>query len=356
MNQDVLRVYLRVKRELIQALGYKPAATTSLERREKLTNVRFDIKSKYSDSSVIEIFDPRSNKIKGHYFHERNEYRVQDVILEPRQGLIYSSDGELIQESTNWPTSYLYNSFPWNPKRYIQRLCVESAIFLPSSTFGHWLMEDLPLFISVLESNLNSTVLVSRNPPKFVSDLLHILDREIIYLDGPVRVDSLVFIQKNQDSGWPHPRDLETLNNFAPFKAVKSIGIQTKNIYASRLGSKRSPMNEMRIENLFKEHGFEVYQMEKLNLFDEIRLMSETLRLAGVHGSGLANIIWMPPGGTMFDIVNNNYWTEAGHRLAFLKLSKYEFLTYQGTLQEEVNIGVLGTKLKKVLEGNLDFS
>jgi len=217
-------------------------------------------------------------------------------------------------------------------------------------------MEDLPLFISVLESNLNSTVLVSRNPPKFVSDLLDILDREIVYLDGPVRVDSLVFIQKNQDSGWPHPEDLETLNNFAPFKSVKSEVTQSKNIYASRRGSKRSPINEIEIENLFKGYGFEVYQMEKLNLFDEIRLMSETLRLAGVHGSGLSNIIWMPHGGTMLDIVNNNYWTEAGHRLAFLKLSKYEYLTYEGTLQEEVNIGLLETKLKNVLNGNLDFS
>lgn len=356
MNQDILRLYLRVKRELIQALGYSPVATVSLERRERLTNIRFKIQSKYSDSSVIEIFDPRSDKIKGHYFHERNEYHVQDVILEPKQGLIYSSDGELIEESTNWPTSYLYNSFPWNPNRNIQRLRIESAIFLPSSAFGHWLMEDLPLFISVLESNLNSTVLVSRNPPKFVSDLLQILDREIVHLDGPVRVDSLVFIQKNQDSGWPHPRDLETLNNFPPFKAAKSMGARPKNIYASRRGSKRSPINETEIENLFKEHGFEVYQMEKLNLIDEIRLMSETQRLAGVHGSGLSNVIWMPPGGTMLDIVNNNYWTEAGHRLAFLKLSKYEFLTYQGTLQEEVDISVLETKLMKILSGDLDFS
>ena len=355
MDQDTLRIYLRVKRELILALGYVPLATVSLERREKLTSIRYNIQSKYSDSSVIEIFDPRSNKIKGHYFHERNEYHVQDVILEPKQGLIYSNDGELIEESTNWPTSYLYNSFPWNPKKYIKRLRMESAIFLPSSAFGHWLMEDLPLFISVLESNLDSTVLVSRNPPKFVSDLLHTLDREIVYLDGPVRVDSLVFIQKNQDSGWPHPRDLEILNHFAPFEAVKSKGAQSKNIYASRRGSKRSPMNEIEIENLFKGHGFEVHQMEKLNLFDEIRLMSETLRLAGVHGSGLSNIIWMPPGGTMLDIVNNNYWTEAGHRLAFLKLSKYEFMTYQGTLQGEVNIGALETKLKNVLNGNLDF-
>ena len=352
----MLRVFLRVKRELIQALGYVPLNTVSLERREKITNIRFKIQSKYSDSSVIEIFDPRNGKIKGHYFHERNEYHVQDVILEPKQGLIYSSEGELVEESTNWPTTYLYNSFPWNPNRHIHRLHMESAIFLPSSAFGHWLMEDLPLFISVLESNLNSAVLVSRNPPKFVSDLLQILDREIVYLDGPVRVDSLVFIQKNQDSGWPHPRDIETLNNFPPFNAVKSTGARSKNIYASRRGSKRSPMNETGIENLFKVHGFEVYQMEKLNLFDEIRLMSETLRLAGVHGSGLSNIIWMPPGGTMLDIVNNNYWTEAGHRLAFLKLSKYEFLTYQGTFQEKVDLGVLETKLKKIISRDLDFS
>lgn len=348
MKQNTLRVLLKAKRQLASATRYRPSNSVSLNRQEKPNGISFEILASYSEALIAEINDPRSGLNRGHLFEPRNAYVVRNIIFEPRLGLIYSKDGNLIEESTNWPIFQFYNSFPWNPSPRLKKIHLDSAIFLTSSAFGHWLMEDLPLTVFALGLHPKAPILVASNPPKFVSDFLKLIDREVIYLDGPVEVDSLIFVQKNQDSGWPHPKDLETLNQFEPFSLAKSKKSPERKIYTSRQGSKRSPRNEAAIEGLFRDSGFEVFRMETLDLLDEIQLMSETAIIAGVHGSALSNIIWMPHGGLMIDIVNDDYWTEAGHRLAHFKTSTYEYVKYYGAFESEISIVSLENELELI--------
>lgn len=336
MKQNFLRASLKLKRSVVRSVGYKPGNSVSLTRHERSSTVSHEIKGFYSAPFEIEIYDPRSELLRGHYFQGRNAYVLHNVIFEPRLGLVYTSVGDLVEESTNWPIFQFYNSFPWNPKKNLKKITLPSAILLPSSAFGHWLMEDLPLTIFALTLDANAPILVASNPPKYVSDFLKIVDREVIYLDGPVQINSLILVQKNQDSGWPHPKDLETLNQFAPFLSTKQQTIPTRKIYTSRRGSRRSPCNESQIEELFRGYGFEVFQMETLDLLDEVKMMSETSVIAGVHGSSLSNIIWMPRGGAMLDIANDNYWTEAGHRLAHLQESAYHSVIYKGAFNSRI--------------------
>ena len=294
MKQIALRGKMFAKRKIAKALGYHPDRSISLERREKPCHISNEKIETYSDSSATEIYDPRSESLQGHYFQQRNAYLVKDVIIEPKQGLVYSCTGELIEESTNWPIFQFYNSFPWNPKKNITHLHLESVIFLPSSAFWHWLIEDLPLAIFALGINSSSPLLVARNPPKYVSDFLETLDREIIFLDGPVQVNSLIFVEKSQDAGWPHPKDLEVVVNYGPFVQAKQLTPALKRIYISRRASRRSPKNEVEIEEFFQSHNFEIMHLEEFDLVDEIRMMSGVSFIAGVHGAGLANLIWMP--------------------------------------------------------------
>jgi hypothetical protein len=347
MKQSFLRVKMRVKREVMRATGFNPNQIVSIERKERTPSIQHEKIKCYSTPTLLEIFDPRSQKMRGHYFQERNAYLVKDVILEPKQGLVFSKHGELVEESTSWPPSFLYNSFPWNPQRLISRLHVSTAIFLPGTAFGHWLMEDLPLFITALQLSPSAPILIPKSHPKFIADLVKSLDREVIYLNGPVRVDSLILIQKNLDSGWPHPKDIEVLNHFPAFVEAKSKNAPSSRVYASRRGSKRSPENESQIEKLFEEFGFKVFQLEKLNLLEEISLLSSTSVLAGFHGSAHTNVVWMPSGGSVLDIVNENYWTEAGHRLAFLRNCSYDFQIYKGNMNKDVSLSEIRDYLTK---------
>lgn len=341
---------MRIKRNLVSILGFQPGKSVSLIRTQSACKMAYEVQDLYAKSIAVEIFDPRSSKRIGHFFQERSVFELHDVILEPKNGLVFTQDGTLLEESTNWPIHQLYNSFPWNPKNRLKDAQIKSAIFLTSSAFGHWLMEDLPLTIFLLNNNRGLPILVASNPPKYVKDFLDLVDREVIYLDGPVRVKSLIMVQKNQDSGWPHPKDLSTLNSFEPLAAGGDDISPFRKIYASRRGSRRSPSNEDKIENLFIENGFEVHNLENFDLKSEIRLMKETRILAGVHGSALVNNIWMPRGGTMLDIVNENYWTEAGHRLAHLKGCKYSYLVYEGEYNANIELEGVSNTLKALMD------
>ena len=347
MKELNLRILLRAKREVIKLFGFSPIKKVSFVRSEKPPGINFGVLSEYSPASMIEIHDPRSNQVLGHYFQARKTFTARDVILEPRLGLIYSVNGELISESTNWPIGQLYNSFPWNPRNLKKSIEVENALYMPSTPFGHWLMEDLPILLFALSVEPDAPILVLENPPKYVSDFLSLLNRNIIYLQGPVRVKSLIMVQKNQDSGWPHPHDLKILEDFNPFGRMP-LSSPTRKIYASRRNVKRSPKNEIEIEKLFERNGFEIVQMDKLDLLDEIKLMSETCVLAGVHGSALSNVIWMQKGSKVLEIVNENYWTEAGHRLCFLRECQYEPFEYFGEFESEISLASIESWLLKL--------
>jgi len=336
---------MRLKRELVRIFRYHPHNFTSIVRGEKKPFSSVEKIGKYSKALTVEVIDPRSGSIRGHYFNQRDIYRAQDVILEPRQGLIYSSDGKLISESTNWSTSNLYESFPWNPRNIRRKLDVELAINLTSSAFGHWLVEDLASTIYLIEKNPSVPVVISKTRSRYVDELVRFLNCKVIEIDGPTQVSNLLMITKENDSGWMNPKDLEVLEQFQ--NNIQEIAEPNDSkIYATRRSLKRSPINESDIELVFQDYGYEVLKLEELDFISEISLMKNVTHLAGVSGSWQFNSIWMKSQTTMIDIANENYWTELAHRVCDLKKMDYRYLVYQGTYNSEVNL----ESLRKVLD------
>jgi hypothetical protein len=337
---------MRLKREFVSRTGYKPHNFTSINRCEKIPFLDFEQIETYSEGKSLEIFDPRSNRMVGHYFNPRIEALVRNVIVEPKQGLIYTKEGKLISESTNWSTSNLYESFPWNPKRVNHVAPTNLVINLTSSAFGHWLVEDVASSLYLIEKHPEALILVSKKRSRFITELLEFLGREYIESDGPIRVPNLLTVTHQNDSGWMHPRDLQILEKFK--MRIPGETTYGKRIYASRRSLKRSPSNEKEIESLFRDLGFEVLQLENMDLVSEINLMKGVQDLAGVSGSWQFNIIWADKAQSMFDIVNENYWTELAHRVCGMKNVKYNWKVYEGDFNRPVNYGSLKHDLLKI--------
>ena len=189
----------------------------------------------------MEIPDPRNGQLVGHYFQEREVLRIFDVVLEPRQGFVYDKKGSLVTESTSWNSYYAYLCFPWTPRRFIPALKVDNAIPLTSNSYWHWLIEDLPTTIAAMKIFPNSPLLVVKNPPKYVLDFIETIDCEVIFLDGPVKVKSLILVVKQQDSGWPDPGDISTLLEYGPFAQAKSGLCRRSPSGHHRIGARRGP-------------------------------------------------------------------------------------------------------------------
>jgi hypothetical protein len=348
MQTNSLRAKMYFRRKLFQKLQFKPFNSISIHDREKPSDISKEFLANYSQSSTHEEIDFRNGHKRGHYFAERNVYLVKNVILEPRQGILYSEFGKLITESTTWNPLHQYFSFPWNFKKFSRLLEIEEAIVLSSNPYGHWLLEDLPTTIASMNLKPNAPILVSRNHPKYVKDFLATTNRKIHFLDGPTKISSVILVEKSSDSGWLPKADLDTLHNYPPFSAaMKSNSGKRLKIYATRKGLKRSPINEDHIEKLFLKFGFEVYDLARLDLLKEISLLADTEILSGLHGSSFANIIWMKENSMNLEIVNRNYWTEYDLNTKYLGLNlRREKYTYSGEPSGAVPLEELELKLR----------
>jgi hypothetical protein len=85
-----------------------------------------------------------------------------------------------------------------------------------------------------------------------------------------------------------------------------------------------------------------------MDLVSEINLMKGVQDLAGVSGSWQFNIIWADKAQSMFDNVNENYWTELAHRVCGMKNVKYNWKVYEGDFNRPVNYGSLKHDLLKI--------
>ena len=347
MRSLVLRVRMRLKREILSICKYRPHNFTSIVRGEKKPFVHAEKIGNYAPVEVLEVFDPRSGSTRGHFFNQRDVYIATNVILEPRQGLIYTESGSLISESTNWSTSNLYESFPWNPKNVRSALDGEPVINLTSAAFGHWLVEDLASTIFLIEKFPCAAVLVSKTRSRFVDEVIDFLECKIIEIDGPVRLAKLLMVTKQNDSGWMNPKDLQVLENFKK-RIPDSDEIKIDKIYATRRSLMRSPANELQVEEIFKSYGYQVMKLEDLDFISEIQLMKNVTHLAGVSGSWQFNSIWMEPQTTMIDLANENYWTELAHRVCKLKGINYKWLLYEGGFDQKINTEQLRVLLDSI--------
>jgi hypothetical protein len=350
MRQFLLRAHAHIKRRLVALFAYSPQKAVSVTREEKASEIISENLSTFSSERIEVVYDPRCGVEKTHIFEARHCFRLEDVILEPLQGLIYSKFGNLVKESTPWNPYVLYHTFPWNSDRFVKSIDLHSCIYLSSNAYWHWLIEDLPSTIFALEKYPSSPLLVAANCPPYVQDFLNTVDREIIYLDGPVRVKSIMMVSKGQDSGWPHRDDLSILASYNPFKEAQDQEISSNRVYISRRGSRRSPSNEGSIEEVFEDFGFRILRLEEFNLIDEVKVLSGVSFLAGVHGAGLANLVWMKSGSKVLDIANTNYWTESIHRLAHLKEIQYNYYIYDGKVNDAVQIESLKKKVSEILQ------
>ena len=135
-------------------MRFNPNLWTSIYREEREISSPVEIGATFSEPVSIEVFDPRSQINRGYFFNTRVYFVLHKAIVEPFQGLIWTDSKvpELIKESTRWHPYVLQASFPVRPFRTGKKT-IPAGIMLTSTPYWHWLIEDLPLTIKLIENN-----------------------------------------------------------------------------------------------------------------------------------------------------------------------------------------------------------
>jgi hypothetical protein len=315
---------------------------------ENKSKSKFEIIEKYSELEHYSYSDFESKDPIGHTFQQSYHLKISDVILDTRTGILFTLDRKLISESSSWSPEFLAATNYIKPPRINQVLRLDEErplISLSSNSYYHWLNEDLPHYLYLLDKLQNPITLVSMKRPSFVSDFL--VSNSINYLEVPryAKCSEFDFISNKSNVGWPHPKDLSILHNH--FNVHFSEVILGKKIYISRIGDSRSPLFENELIQLLETSGWKVINAAKLTLAEQINEISSAEVLAGIHGAGLSGVNWMNQGTKIIEIGTDKF-VRCFQRLSILNEVEYFRINYKNDslglsiiTRELENLGVL---------------
>jgi hypothetical protein len=297
--------------------------TTSLLDGSFAPSLNFKVNSKAAPAYDFHI-EGRSSSYKiSHFFPERFHIQIDSCFLDAKNSILYDLKGSIIEESTPWSKDHLVATSIPNPviaSKFISNYGSEKSIVLSTNGYYHWLIEDLPTYLLTKTFEPDSRTIVAKVKPKYVENFLNSENIEFTEIDRFARVNNINFISRGNDTGWPHPKDIEILRqNF--FDHIKETE-KNKKIYISREKSTRSPRFEAKLAGELKQRGWVILYLEDLEFFEQIREISGASVVCGVHGAGLSNMLWMKPGTQVIEIGGSEF------RTCFRNLAKVANLKY----------------------------
>ena len=131
-----------------------------------------------------------------------------------------------------------------------------------------------------------------------------------------MRIKDLVTFERTAPSFNYHQKAICKLRD--AFRNTKPELKQSKKIYISRSkATKRRLINENELLPHLIQLGYEIHQFEQYNLQQQMELMIQATHLAGIHGAGLTNMLYMAPESKVLefrfvgDRTNNCFFTLA---------------------------------------------
>jgi capsular polysaccharide biosynthesis protein len=262
------------------------------------------------------------------HFARRHVYRLRDVNVNVRTGAC-AVGSIFFQESYGSLRRCLLEK-PFPAAKGTPLRLKEPTTCVHVTGYYHFLCEEIPRLLWSLQSFQGLTVLLHRDAPKFICDLLdelrysNVLSNDVHVVDtDSVLLDAYVFTQAEAYSGFVHSTDINLLRNYF-LKTFDEEGIPRRRIYISRRYASRSFDNEEEIEAAMVKYGFETCYLEKLVFKEQVRLFKSVKVVVAPHGAGLANLLWCNPGTRVIEIFSSRHFNDCYARLCSLLGLNYE--------------------------------
>ena len=218
-------------------------------------------------------------------------HTLRGSTLDLKAGHAFVSDYSVIEETSNWPVKDLIKGNIPRPFLIPSEIKTDGpSTYIPSTGFYHWLIEDLPPIIRVMEEYSIRKVEIYDKAPTYVLDFLSRF--EIEYRRHPrfSRFDSIIVPERKQNVGNANPEDMKLLRSF--FLNESLLQIKSGKLYVSRRFSSRSPKFEKNLEEYLANIGWNIVYLEKLDLFSQVALFKSASAVIGVHGAGLSGMVF----------------------------------------------------------------
>ncbi len=192
--------------------------------------------------------------------------------------------------------------------------------------YYHWITETI-FRLWMVKNNTEQMILLLPSKdllPKIAMDSLRIFKfKHIVHV--PAEKSSLVrtlcMPELKPDMASFNSDALLELNrmyvNYVNSKTNVNINVGER-VYVSRRNAKRRKIeNEDEVIALFTEYDFTIVYNEDYTFFEQVSLFSNAKYLAGLHGAGLTNMLFMPSGCTIFEFHKRKTNAVRHHNLIF---------------------------------------
>jgi len=204
-----------------------------------------------------------------------------------------------------------------------------------ADNYYHWMIEALPRLMLTQQKFPDALLIVPEPAPEFIhatvallapgrtlflkrqGPVLHVPNLvlpELVYYDEEVYATGSASNMPSQKN----PRQEELILTvrkkiLAHFPASRN----KRKIFVSRSKQRtRRLVNEQEIIPLLDKYGFEIKFFEGMRFEEQVKLLQDTAVLLGVHGGNMVNILFMPEGGKVIELMNKDYLNDAYYLLS----------------------------------------
>ena len=169
--------------------------------------------------------------------------------------------------------------------------------------YYHWFMDGLTRLWHLDHFPADIRIITPSDLPEFAIrsiELLGLSDRIVPINDCDLRIEDYWFAGPTMLSGCPDPLGVSWLRK-------QFLGTLcepgTELIYIDRRQKRRGCSNAEALADRFRERGWLVVDPGELKFSEQVALFSKAKAVAGIHGAGMTNLLWMPAGGKVLEIM-----------------------------------------------------
>jgi capsular polysaccharide biosynthesis protein len=303
-----------------------------------------------------------------------NIYIIKRGIFIPGREEVYDTEGRVFKEIT---AQKINPKIDTSKKQLLSYKKLNGQVLCLSlsgleENYGHFHIEYLARLYIFKLSKLRFDYIDFNIKTKFQKQFFNLLDipkKKLIpsqLIKSAIKADALIV--PSLINNWEYVKmnrgRLHHMKQYLPYWC-KKIHEEFRNkhqtvcrIYISRSKSyRRQVVNEEEVIKLIKNYGFIKYDMEDLNVNDQINLFNKASIIISVHGSGLANIVFCSNPFKLLEIYPQNYLDSAFRILARVLDCDYHYLIGQNRNStaadpQKEDVYVDCAKLQKWLDKN----
>jgi hypothetical protein len=179
-----------------------------------------------------------------------------------------------------------------------------SLVTLFGANYHHFLVEVIPLVIHAkrhLPNHLPMLIPEYYLRFPYIKSYLELLEVKILPYQAKdkVMVKNLYVFKNIQISFFSGGLIKDIRQTFVPQSKVSP----SRKLFISRTkATRRKILEEEKFYQTLTEFGFEILHLEELSIKEQIRSFSDAAIVLGMHGAGLTNMVFMPPGGRVGEL------------------------------------------------------